>query len=211
MQTTSNNLMTLKGIFVMSLITANVCSSKIVDIFGLTVPAAVVAYPLTFLMTDVIGELYGREEADSTVRLGFLCQLLSSALIFMALRLPEASFSDNQAAFAATLGNTFRIFAASMTAYIISQSVDVRIFHHLREKWTETHEDESAGRWIRNNVSTMTSQLIDTVIFIVIAFYGVVPNLLTMILSQYVIKLAYALLDTPFFYLLTSRRQGRVS
>ncbi len=206
MRKTDKNLLLLNGIFVTSLVISNVMSSKIVAIGPLTVPAAVVAYPLTFLMTDVIGELWGKKEAGSTVRLGFICQILSLVLIALGMALPVASFADNQAAFASILGSTFRVTAASMIAYLCSQSWDVWVFHRVRERYIQRHGSIRGGRWIWNNLSTMTSQLIDTALFIVLAFWGTVPNILTMILSQYAVKFVYAALDTLPFYLLTNHR-----
>lgn len=207
MQKNHSNLQLLQGIFVTSLVTANVLSGKIVVLGGLTIPAAVAAYPLTFLMTDVIGELWGKQEANNTVRLGFLCQLLSLGLIAVALALPVAPFADNQAAFVSVLGTTFRVVAASMAAYLCSQTWDVWVFHKVRDAYIQKHGGTQGGRWIWNNLSTMTSQLLDTAIFIVLAFYGTVPNILTMILSQYIVKLIYAALDTIPFYLLTNRKE----
>ena len=207
MQKNHSNLQLLQGIFVTSLVTANVLSGKIVVLGGLTIPAAVAAYPLTFLMTDVIGELWGKQEANNTVRLGFLCQLLSLGLIAVALALPVAPFADNQAAFVSVLGTTFRVVAASMVAYLCSQTWDVWVFHKVRDAYIQKHGGTQGGRWIWNNLSTMTSQLLDTAIFIVLAFYGTVPNILTMILSQYIVKLIYAALDTIPFYLLTNRKE----
>lgn len=172
-----------------------------VTIGSFVLPAAVVAYPLTFLMTDVIGEIWGKDEANRTVRNGFVCQVISLILISVAIVLPVAPFADNQAAFEGILGQSFRVVAASMAAYMIAQWNDVFIFHKLKEKCSGKH------KWLRNNVSTLISQLLDTAIFITIAFIGTVPNILTMILSQYVVKAAYALLDTPFFYLLTRRQE----
>lgn len=201
MKKTSKNLMLLNGIFITSLIVANIVSAKVVSFWGLVVPAAIVAYPLTFLMTDVIGELWGKDEANRTVKLGLICQLTSLILIGLAILLPVASFSDNQAEFRSIMGQSFRTVGASLVAYLVAQFNDVHIFHKLKEKTGGKH------KWLRNNVSTMTSQLIDTAIFITIAFIGVVPNIWTMIFSQYLIKLVYALLDTPFFYLLTRKRE----
>lgn len=172
-----------------------------VTIGSFVLPAAVVAYPLTFLMTDVIGEIWGKAEANRTVRNGFFCQLISLILIFIAIVLPVAPFADNQEAFEGILGQSFRVVAASMVAYLVAQWNDVFIFHKLKEKCNGKH------KWIRNNVSTLLSQLLDTAIFITIAFVGTVPNIFTMILSQYAVKAAYALLDTPFFYLLTRRKE----
>lgn len=206
MRKTEKNLMLVNAIFLTSLLVANVVSSKIVSFWGLTVPAAIVAYPLTFLMTDVIGEIWGKEEANKTVKLGFICQMISLALIGGAILLPVAPFADNQAQFTAILGSSFRVVFASMIGYLVSQSWDVWIFHKVRDAYIKKHGSTKGGRWIWNNASTMTSQIIDTAIFITIAFIGVVPNIWTMILSQYLVKFVYALLDTPFFYLLTRKR-----
>ena len=170
----------------------------------MTVPAAIVAYPLTFLMTDVIGEIWGKEEANKTVLLGFICQCVSLILIALAILLPVASFADNQAEFQLILGSSFRVVFASMIAYICSQSWDVWVFHKVRDLYIAIHGSRIGGRWIWNNVSTMTSQIIDTGIFITIAFYGVVPDIFAMIISQYLVKLVYAVLDTVPFYLLTN-------
>lgn len=205
MKKTQNNLIILNAVFITSLLIANVVSCKVVSFWGLVVPAAIVAYPLTFLMTDVIGELWGKDEANRTVKLGFMCQLLSLTLIFLATMLPVAPFADNQAEFESILTSSARVVLASMVAYLCSQKWDVFIFHKIRESYIEKHGSTDGGKWIWNNASTMTSQIIDTAIFITIAFYGTVPSILTMIASQYVIKLVYAALDTPFFYLLTKK------
>ena len=195
MQKTDKNLLILNGIFITSLLIANVVSAKIVTFGGLVIPAAIVAYPLTFLMTDVIGEIWGKEQANQSVKLGFICQLISLALIGLAILLPVAPFADNQAEFKGIMAQSFRVVAASLIAYYCSQSWDVWIFHKIREKGT-------GNKWLRNNLSTMTSQIIDTAIFITIAFIGSVPNIWIMIGSQYLIKCIYALLDTiPFYYL----------
>ena len=206
MRKTVNNLILLNGIFFVSLIIANVLAAKIVMIGPLVVPAAIAAYPLTFLMTDVIGQIYGKDEANKTVRMGLLLQLISLILIGIGIILPVAPFADNQDNFRAILGTSFRVVAASMVAYLISQSWDVWIFHKIKGWYYKKTGQHRKGRWIWNNASTMTSQIIDTAIFITIAFYGVVPDIGTMILSQYVVKLVYAALDTPFFYLLTREK-----
>lgn len=196
MEKTNKNLILLNGVFITSLLIANILSAKIVTFWGLVIPAAIVAYPLTFLMTDVIGEIWGKEQANQSVKIGFICQLISLVMIGLAILLPVAPFADNQEAFKGILSSSFRVVAASLVAYICSQSWDVWVFHKIREKSTKY-------KWIRNNVSTMTSQIIDTAIFITIAFIGVVPNIWTMILSQYLIKVIYAALDTIPFYMLT--------
>ena len=203
MKKNEKNLMLLNCLFVVSLIIANVVASKIVSFWGLVVPAAIVAYPVTFLITDVIGEIWGKNEANRTVKIGFICQIFSLILITLAIMLPVASFADNQTEFTAILGQSFRCILASLIAYICSQSWDVFVFHKLKDK------TGNSKKWLRNNLSTMTSQIIDTAIFITIAFFGSVPNIVVMILSQYLVKLVYALLDTPFFYILTRKRKEK--
>lgn len=205
MKKTHSNLLILNTVFVTALLIANVAASKVVSFWGLTVPAAIVAYPLTFLMTDIIGEIWGKEEANRTVKIGVLCQLISLALITAAVALPVASFADNQEAFESILGQSGRMVVASLIAYLCSQSWDVWIFHKIRDAYVRKHGTTKGGKWIWNNVGTMTSQIIDTAIFITIGFWGVVPDLPAMIASQYAVKWVYALLDTPFFYLLTRR------
>ena len=204
MKKTQHNLLLLNGIFITSLIIANIVSAKVVSFWGLVIPAAIVAYPLTFLMTDVIGELWGKEQANKTVKLGLICQIISLVLIGLSILLPVAPFADNQAEFQSIMGQSFRVVGASLIAYLIAQFNDVIIFHKLKEKTNGNH------KWLRNNVSTMASQLIDTSIFITIAFIGTVPNIWVMIASQYLIKLIYAAIDTPFFYLLTKQSKDSV-
>ena len=211
MRKTETNLTILNCLFITSLLVANVVASKVVTFWGLVVPAAIVAYPVTFLMTDVIGEIWGKEEANKTVKIGIVCQLASLLMIGIAILLPVAPFADNQAEFKSILGSSFRVVFASLIGYVCSQSWDVWIFHKIRDAYIKKHGSTKGGRWIWNNASTMTSQIIDTAIFITIAFVGTVPNIFTMIVSQYFIKLIYAALDTPFFYLLTNKKRSEMN
>lgn len=145
-----------------------------------------------------LNELWGKEEANKTVKLGLMIQLFSLVLILLAIVLPPAEFAqDYNSMFKIVLGQNIRMVVASLTAYLLSQANDVFLFNYLKRLTKGKH------KWIRNNVSTMTSQIIDTAIFITIAFYGQVPNLPWMIISQYIIKWILALLDTPFFYYFT--------
>lgn len=196
MKKTEKNLIILNGLFVTSLLMANILSAKIVAFAHFVIPAAIVAYPITFLMTDVIGEIWGKEQANYTVKIGFYCQLVSLLMIGLAILLPIAPFADNQESFKGVLSSSFRVVAASMISYLCSQCWDVWIFHKLKDR-------NKQHKWIRNNISTISSQIIDTVIFITIAFVGIVPNIWIMIFSQYLIKVIFAIFDTLPFYLLT--------
>lgn len=200
MEKNNRNLITINAVFVVSLIMANVVASKIVDVFGFVVPAAVVAYGITFLCTDIIGEIWGKEEANKTVKLGFVMQILSLCLIILAIMLPPAVFAVEEGkSFNSILGQSGRMVVASLIAYLVAQFNDVYVFHKLKAACN------GKAKWIRNNGSTILSQFFDTAIFITVAFYGVVPDLGWMVISQYVVKVVIALCDTPFFYFFTRK------
>lgn len=199
-------LVILSTLFTTCLIVANIIAVKIISVFGWVVPAGVIAYPLTFLFTDVIAELYGRKTATRVVWLGFAANILMVALIFGSKLLPPAAIWESQPAYESILGMVPRIVLASMIAYLISQHYDVFAFHFWRRK--------TKGRflWLRNNASTMVSQAMDTGLFITIAFWGTVPTavVMEMIVTQYVIKLIIAACDTPFCYLLVALLRNRI-
>ncbi|MFV9511520.1 queuosine precursor transporter [Tepidibacillus sp. LV47] len=192
--------MMLSGLFIGLLVIANIIATKIITIsiagYSFFVPAAVLAYALTFTITDIISEIWGKEKTNWLVLVGFITSVVSAALIKLAIVLPNAPFWQAQKAFETILGANLRITLAGMIAYIISQYHDVWSFHYLRNK------TQGKKLWLRNNVSTAISQFLDTTIFITIAFYGVIPNIGTMILSQYAVKLLIALMDTPIVYLM---------
>ncbi|MCK9274456.1 MAG: queuosine precursor transporter [Syntrophales bacterium] len=192
------NIGFIKYLFLACLLLANILASKIVCVGGFILPAAIILYPFTFLLTDVVSEIEGRKSARDLVIAGFYLSCIMVLVLFLGKILPPASFWPHQEAYETILGATPRIVAASMIAYLISQNHDVWAFHWWKQK--------TAGRhlWLRNNMSTVVSQLIDSVIFIVIAFGGIYPVTVigTMIISQYAVKLVIALVDTPFCYIL---------
>ncbi len=203
-------LIALVSLFVASLTASNFLAAKLFKItIGdtmLIAPAAVAAYALTFTFTDIISEVYGRKAAGLAVKLGFATQLLVLAYILVAVKLPIAPISPvSEEAYQSVIFSGYYIIIASLTAYLISQHHDIWAFHlwktKTRGKWL----------WLRNNASTMVSQLIDTVIFITLAF-SVLPSLFgagglpldaitSIIIGQYAIKIMIALLDTPLVYL----------
>jgi len=178
-----------------SLVAANVVAVKIVGLGPLFVPAGVLAYSITFPLADVITEVWGRKKARVVINAGIVTQLLVWVLISIAIALAPAAFWPNQAAYALVLGQSNRIILGSLVAYYISQHVDVWLFSLLKTLLRERH------LWLRNNVSTMAAQTVDTVIFIGIAFYGL-PGypILAMILTQLLVKYVIAALDTPVVY-----------
>lgn len=185
----------LAVVFVAALITANVVASKILALGGIFVPAGVLAYSVTFPMTDTICEVWGRGRAQLVVNAGFLVQLLVWGLILLAIHLPAAPFWTQQQAYAQVLGATGRIIAASLVAYAVSQTLDVLVFGWLKERLA------SRRLWLRNNVSTLVSQAVDTTVFVTIAFAGKF-DLLPLIGGQLLVKWLIAVADTPVVYLL---------
>ncbi len=185
----------LVSLFITSLVIANVISNKIVHLGPLVVPGGFLLYAITFLVTDLISELYGKASAKVAVNVGFIAAVFAMLMIWITKALPVPVFGVAVGdAYSTLLGSSWRIVLASMIAYYSSQSWDVWFFHFLKEKTNGKH------KWLRNNLSTMTSQAIDTTLFISIAFAGIVPGIMWMMFSQYVVKLAIAALDTPLFY-----------
>ncbi|MFA9556363.1 queuosine precursor transporter [Evansella sp. AB-rgal1] len=190
-------LILLAGLFIAALLVSNVISTKLFDIGGVVLTAGLLAYPLTFLISDSISEVYGKSIAKKVILIGLLANILMLGFFYVAISLPAASFWPMQGEFEAILGAVPRVVAASLVAYFFSQLFDVNLFHKLKEKTQGKH------LWLRNNGSTLASQLLDSIIFVFIAFYGTMPlsALFVMIGTQYLVKLLIALADTPFIYL----------
>ncbi|SDZ22445.1 hypothetical protein SAMN05421736_1087 [Evansella caseinilytica] len=190
-------LLLLAGIFFAALLVSNVISTKLFSIGGIIITAGILTYPVTFLITDSISEVFGKAIAKKVVLIGLLTNVLMIAFFYIAIALPPAGFWPLQAEFEMVLGAVPRMVAASLIAYFVSQLFDVNLFHKLKEKTQGKH------LWLRNNGSTLASQLLDSIIFVFIAFYGTMSfsGLLVMIGTQYAVKLAIALADTPFIYL----------
>ena len=221
MKKTTSNLMLCGMVFAVALVISNVIAAKTIatgiPLFGgIVVPSAVLCYCITFLMTDVVGEIWGRKEAQQIVWFGFVCQLFATAIILIAQAMPAADASM-QASFDMLLGSNAVFVCASLSGYLLSQSWDVFVFHKIRTRLLTSGKGK-AWRWVWNNASTMTSQVIDTVVYITIAFgFGLgwlfdpamSGQLVGMMVGQYLCKFCLAASDTPFFYLLTRRQADR--
>ena len=194
----------LAGFFVASLVLGNALVFKFIDIplpfVGVaTISLGVIPYPVTFLCTDLLSELYGKKRADAVVVTGFLVSVYMLLVLQLGRALPVSHLQDEtiQAQFMAVFGQSARAIFASMVAYLLAQLVDVRLYHFWRRL--------TAGRhlWLRNNASTMLSQLIDTTAVVTILFYGIwtLPEIGGVILASYGYKLLVAAADTPLMYL----------
>lgn len=218
MRKTSFNLTLLTSLFVTSLIISNVVTGKLVATgihykgTEVILPGAMFCYAITFLVTDVIGEIWGKQKANDCVKLGFICQLLAMALIQLTRLLPSYEISMKHA-YDMVLGQGYIYVIGSLIAYWTAQSWDVFIFHKIRNICIAKFGNTNC-KWIWNNVSTITSQFLDTMVFITISF-GIglgwlfhkqtLPMLGLMIIGQYIFKAILAILDTPFFYVLTRK------
>lgn len=217
MEKTEKNLYLLYMIFAVALITANCVANKVFDtgvvLFGapVTLTVGVICYPITFLITDILGELWGKEKASLAVKYGFIAQLLSTLIIIIARYMPAVD-GATQDAYVTLLGQNYIFVIASLTAYLCSQSWDVVMFHKIRTWYVCKHGTTKGGKWLWNNGSTMTSQLIDSIVYVMVAFgfgFGWLFDstmhamLFNMVLGQWLFKVILAVLDTPFFYLLT--------
>lgn len=215
MKKTNENLLLIHVIFVISIVVANIVGCKVINtgitLFGLplALSGGAITYAFTFLCTDIIGEVWGKLEAQRAVRYGFIGQLFAIALI-VATQYTPTDDAAMQHAYETLLGQSPMFVLGSLCAYSCSQTWDVWIFHKIRNHF----DAKPSLRWIWNNLSTGTSQIIDTVIYAVVAFgigmgwlfqQGGVSMLLSIIVGQYLLKLCLAILDTPFFYYFTRR------
>lgn len=176
----------------------NIAVCKCVDIFGLSTTAGNVLYASTFLVTDILSEKYGRKDATKAVAYSFTIMvlwMLGTQLILLFS--PNANDYINES-LKVVFGLVPRITIASLTGFVISQNLDVFLYHFI---WGRTGNTKSM-LWLRNNGSTLTSQVIDTVIFTTLAFWGVYPTnvFFSILITTYVFKAIVALLDTPFMY-----------
>lgn len=186
----------LNMLFITAVVASNIMATKLFSLFGMAMPAGVIVFPISFLVTDVINEVWGKNEANNTVKLGFISNLLFTLFVYIAIILPPFKFWELQTEFKMVLSSVPRITLAGLASFIVSQTLDVHIFHKLKVK----HDGKKL--WIRNNVSTITSQLIDSFLFIFIAFVGTMPllEILKTTFMQWLVKAVLALLDTPFCY-----------
>lgn len=178
------------------LIISNVIVAKMVWMLGVFIPVAFWSYACVFLMTDTINEVYGKKIADRAVIAGFLTQLVVLFAVVTAIYWRPAPWWENQEAFVTILGLMPRIVLASMVAYLVSQFHDNYAFRMWKLKTDGKH------LWLRNNLSTVVSQFLDSMIFFTIAFWGVIP-LFPTIIYYWLLKSLIAACDTPLVYFLS--------
>ena len=194
--TYSFRFITLVALFVTCLIAANITAVKLISLYGLLLPAAIVIFPVSYILGDVLTEVYGFRQARRVIWLGFLCNLIVVAAIWIGLVLPAASFWDGQEAYERILGAAPRILAASFLAYLVGEFANAFVLAKMKIA--------TEGRWLwtRTIGSTLVGQGLDSLIFIVLAFAGTIPPaaLMGAVVTQWLVKSAYEAAATPVTY-----------
>ncbi|MDA3906365.1 MAG: queuosine precursor transporter [Bacteroidales bacterium] len=196
--------LTMLAIFLASLVTSNLIFQKFFTwtpfgwhIFELSV--GILPYPITFIVTDIISEIYGKKRANQVVLIGFVASAFTLGIVILADYVSATSWSPiNDVVFSQVFGFTFIAVGASMVAYLTAQLIDVQLFHFWKKLTNGKH------LWLRNNGSTFASQFIDTflVLFILCSF-GVIEWKLfwALFVNGFLFKILVAFLDTPLVYL----------
>ena len=188
-------------IYVSCLITSNIITAKMISVLGITLPAAVILFPITYIIGDVMTEVYGFKKARIIIWAGFGCNLFVVLVFMLTIILPHPDFWTNQEAYELVLGTTPRILLASLTGYLFGEFSNSIVLSRLKVV------TNGKRLWVRTILSTIVGELLDSVIFITIAFVGTMDftELLLMILFQYLFKVLYEVLCTPLTYFVVNK------
>jgi len=190
----------LFGAFIGLLIGMNLLGNKITTLLGISVSVGIFMVPLTFLITDIVEEVYGKEVVKHFIIAGVLTIIMVFLFTGFFIWLPpNARFSYNEE-YRIVFGSSMRIMVASVVAFFLAQLHDIWAFAYWKEKM------HGKFLWLRNNLSTWVSQAIDTFVFMMIAFYHVTEKftfnfIIQLAIPYYLFKVAFAILDTPLVYL----------
>jgi uncharacterized integral membrane protein (TIGR00697 family) len=205
--TFSHRFVVMVAVFITCLITANIIIAKQISVGGLVLPAAIIIFPVSYIIGDVLTEVYGYQQARRVIWLGFLCNLITVVAIWLGKVLPAAPVFDAQGAYERILGSTPRFLLASFVAYLAGEFTNSFVLAKMKLM--------TKGRWLwtRTIGSTLVAQGIDSSIVLTVAFTGVLPFsvLGTMILGHWLLKTAYEALATPFTYIVVGylkRKEG---
>jgi uncharacterized integral membrane protein (TIGR00697 family) len=186
----------LVTIFVACLLTSNIISGRLIQVGNITLTAAVIIFPITYIFGDVMTEVYGFKKARLTIWLGFFCNFLMILLFTITLAIPAPSFFGGTEAYKTVLSTTPKIFVASLLAYVVGSFANSVVMSRLKIA------TEGKYLWIRTIGSTIVGEACDSIIFITIVFYGTLPlnAFFTMMIAQYIWKVAYEVIITPVTY-----------
>lgn len=197
----SSRFVLLVALFVTCLITANIMAVKLVVLGGLILPAAIVIFPISYIVGDVLTEVYGYSKARRVIWLGFICNAVAVLALWLGQILPPAVFWKDQAAYEAILGSTPRILFASFLAYLVGEFSNAYVLARLKVATRGRH------LWLRTIGSTLVGQGLDSLVFMVAAFAGTIPGhaLATAVVVQWLAKSSYEAAATPVTYLVVNR------
>lgn len=183
-------------LFVACVLISNILASKIISIFGISMTGGVLIFPISYIIGDILTEVYGFKKAKKVIIYGFICNFIMVLTFYIAIKLPYPDFWINQQAFETILGNTPRILIASFVGYILGGLTNSYILEYIKYK------SKIRFLWFRTILSTIVGEGLDTLIFILIGFYGTMSNidLMLMILYQSGAKILYEIVLTPLTY-----------
>ncbi len=190
----------LVALFVAVLLISNIASTKILTFWKFTFDGGTLLFPLSYIFGDILTEVYGFRRSRRVIWLGFFCALLMSLVLFVVQSLPPAADWPHQQAFENLLGFVPRIVLASLVAYFMGEFSNSVTLSLLKIK------TKGKFLWVRTIMSTIIGEGIDTMVFCMVAFYGVLPNnvLWAVILSNYIFKCSIEILFTPLTYLIVN-------
>lgn len=192
----------LAALFIASLVTTNLIANKFVTVnLGFKefiISAGMIPYPFTFLITDILSEIYGKRKTTNVVITGFFATLFVLLILWLGSVFPaiEQSHVTNEV-YDTVFANSYRVVFSSMLAYLIAQFADLRLFHFWKRLTNGKH------LWLRNNASTIVSQLLDTILVVSVLFIGKMtfPEMAVLVKDGWMYKILFALVDTPVMYL----------
>lgn len=194
--TGSSWFLVVVALYVTSLITANTVAVRVLDIGPFTADAGTLTFPIAYIVGDILTEVYGYRVARRVIWLGFLCNLIAVGIFQMAVRLPSVDDPAFQEAFVMVFNATPRILMASMAAYLVGSFINAFVMARLKVL--------TEGRWLwtRTIGSTFAGQGLDTVVFVLVAFWGVFPAeiIWAMLYTNWIVKIGVEVLATPVTY-----------
>lgn len=190
----------ITGVFVTCLVISNIIAVKIGAFGNYFLPVAVILFPVTYIIGDVLTEVYGFAAARRVIWTGFFCNLLAVVAIYISIKIPAAPFFVNQTAFENVLGFAPRLLVASFVAYLVGQLANSVVLSKMKVKMAGKH------LWMRTIGSTIVGEGLDSLIFITIAFAGVIPGVVigTLILTQWIFKVSFEVVLTPVTYVVVN-------
>jgi uncharacterized integral membrane protein (TIGR00697 family) len=197
MKKVSQNIVILAALFCVALVVSNIISGKMFQApFGIVLTSAVWLFPIVYIIGDVVPEVYGLEVARKIIWLGFIANLFAVIFFMLTIVLPYPVFFEGQSAYQVVLGFTPRLLFASFCAYLIGTNANAWVLVKMKQM--------TNGKWLwsRTIGSTLVGETLDSIVFMSLAFYGIVPTVALpgMILAQAVFKITYEILATPLTY-----------